>query len=205
MHFVRLIAQQFLFSQEYPSCYSHSIIGDAAFDPHRSSLPGMADQELSTIVSYPFADETYPWKPGTRLRLVLTADSLLFIKRSLLGTTKVLLSIDGADLLGVQVSHVPMPNYNTSLWEFLSDLAAYGEIEARQILRHNELVLAVAGPRRVSALAIEYRDETKYDGKRLFIGIEPRGGPGMALKESAYHLRKFMDQQRSQIRMGRHE
>src|SRR5256885_9088924 len=46
--------------------------------------PSLADRTLPTVIAYPYSDQTYPWPPESRLRLVLTRDYLLFIQQSIL-------------------------------------------------------------------------------------------------------------------------
>jgi hypothetical protein len=165
-----------------------------------SSVSQSSNRELSTVVSYPYADETFPWSKGATLHLVLTPESLLFVERSIFKTASVRLTVPNADLLAIQADFVPMPDDRQSLGEFLSDWWVFGEVEARQIQRHYELVNSVGGPPTLPCVAIQYRDESKYDKKRIFVGIEPANGPGMPLKETVYHLNQLIVVRKSEVR-----
>jgi len=152
------------------------------------SGPNSLDRKLSTVMSYRYSDETYPWPTGTCLRLLLTSDYLLFVQQSVLARTVIRLRIARRDLLDVRLGYFPVPDDTNSLGEFLIDWALFGDVEARQIQRHNQLVRAVAGPQQTEGLLIHYRDTLRYDGQGTFVGIQPACGSGVSLRESAYHL-----------------
>jgi hypothetical protein len=151
-------------------------------------LPSLVDRTLSTVIAYPYSDQTYPWPPESRLRLVLTRDYLLFIQQSILRGLVIRLRVAPTDLLSVRLAYFPVADETNSLSEFLVNWALFGDIEARQFERHYELLRAVTGPPRVECIEIRYRDKGRYDGEGTFVGLQPPRGSGMSLRESAYRL-----------------
>src|SRR5262245_36651416 len=96
-------------------------------------IPTPLDTELSTVIAYQYSDETHPWPPESRLRLLLTTDYLLFVQQSVLAGPVIRLRIARAELLAVRHGYFPVPDDTNSLGEFLIDWALFGDIEARQI------------------------------------------------------------------------
>lgn len=157
-----------------------------------SYLPSPLDKELSTVITYDYSDQKHPWLPGSRLRLLLTTDHLLFVQQSVLAGPFIRLRIACSDLLAVRLGYFPLDDDTDSVGEFLVNWVLFGDVEARQIERHNQLVRSVSGPRRAEGLLIEYRDKLRYDGRSIFVGVQLPRESGVSLRETAYYLRRLI-------------
>lgn len=142
-------------------------------------------RDLSKVVSHPTSSETYPWPPGSSLRLILTPDEFFFVECPLLGPPTVPLRLPHVHLLLVRREWVAVAD----LGQAFLDGWRYSEKDLR-------MLRAVEKPREAPCLCIMYHDETKYDKRRLFMGLEGDAA-GMSLDETAYHLDQLIQSRRA--------
>ena len=147
-------------------------------------------RELSKVVSHPHSVETYPWPPGSTLRLILSPDEFLFVECPLFGPATVPLRLPHSNLLLVRTEWIAVADIGQALLDGLR----YSEKELR-------MLHAVEKPGEVKSLCLMYHDETKYDKHRLFIGLES-GSEGMPLDESAYHLSQLINARKAQVQQA---
>lgn len=163
------------------------LVGQSAGEPYQ---PQPGHRELSKVISHPHSAESYPWPPGSTLRLILTPEEFLFVECPLFGPATVPLRLPHTYLLLGRTEWVAVAD----IGQALLDGFRYSEKNLR-------ILHAVEKPREVKSLCIMYHDETKYDKRRLFIGLESGSG-GMSLDESAYHLTQLVNARKAEAQQA---
>jgi hypothetical protein len=149
------------------------LTGSSQSEPYQAQSNHL---ELSTVVSHPGNPDGFPWAAGTKIRLVLTPTELFFVECPMFGTPSIALRIPLSILKFAKTEWYSVENTAN----VVLDLFRYS-VYQRRILK------AVEKKPQVLGLIVSYFDETKYNKRRVFIGLDS-GEAGMSLDESAFRL-----------------